>query len=77
MTKSNYGRKWPEFTSKVTVAGNFNTSIRRRPTMVSFKAGGYSFVSRRASKPSRWPELEWPEKSPEKPERFGYFHGFG
>ena len=53
MTKSNYGRKWLKITSKAKVAGNFHASNRRRPAMVSVKASGASFASRRASKLSR------------------------
>ena len=61
MTKSNFARKWPEFTSKATVAGNFNPSIRRRPAMDRVGAGGASFPSMRASKPRGRSELRWLE----------------
>ena len=62
MAKSNFGRKWPEITSKVVVARKFNGSIRRRPATYWVGAGGAGLVWMRASKPSGWPELKWPEK---------------
>ena len=77
MTKFNYGRKWPEFTSKATGGLNFNGSIRRRSATVGLGTGGTSFPSSRASKPSRWLELGWPETSPVTFENLSSFGGFG
>ena len=53
MAKSNFGRKWPEITSKAAVAGKFNGSIRRRPAMDRVGAGGAGLASMWASKPGQ------------------------